>query len=66
MVIEHNHGRGMFDAGHCWTCGRENGLIPHYWRVQREEDTLWAAQRWARRARGFAVWALCSSGSASR
>jgi hypothetical protein len=46
MVIQHNHGQGVFDAGHCRACAREAGVMNHYWRLQREEDALRAAQRW--------------------
>ena len=63
MLTQHNHGTGVFDPGHCQACARQVGLLQHYWRVQREEDSLRAAERWARQAHRFAIWALCSSGA---
>jgi hypothetical protein len=63
MLTNHEHRPGEFDAGHCRACAREAGLLQHYHRVQREEDTLRVAQRSAWRARTLAIWALCSSGA---
>jgi hypothetical protein len=63
MITDHDHRPGEFDADHCRACAQETGLLHHYHRVQREEDTLRAAQRSAWRARSLATWALCSSGA---
>jgi hypothetical protein len=63
MLTQHHHGTGVFDPGHCQACARQAGLLHHYWRVQREEDSLRAAELWARQAHHFAIWALCSSGA---
>jgi hypothetical protein len=62
MITQHDHRPGKFDAGHCRACAREAGLLDYYRRVQWEEDTLRIAEWSSRRARRFAVWALCSSG----
>lgn len=62
MLTEHQHKPGMFDPGHCRSCGRETGLLNHYNRVQREEQTLKEAHWCARQARSYAVRALWSSG----
>ena len=62
MLIQHAHGPGVFDAGHCRACAGEAGLLDHYRRVRREEAALRNAQRRARQTRTFAVWALCTSG----
>jgi hypothetical protein len=62
MLIQHNHEPGPFDAGHCWACAREAGLLDHYQRVQREEAALRVAGHWARQARRLAMWALCPAG----
>jgi hypothetical protein len=40
MLIEHQHKTGEFDPGHCRRCARETDLLDHYWRVQREEQTI--------------------------
>jgi hypothetical protein len=58
VPIGHDHPVGWFDAGHCQACAREAGLLDHYRRVQREEASLWQAQRWALTARQWARWAL--------
>jgi hypothetical protein len=50
MPLTHQHPPGVFDPGHCHTCAREADLLDHYWQVQREEDTLRQAQRWAHQA----------------
>ena len=42
---------------------RQTGLLHHYWRVQREKDSLRAAGRLARQAHRFAICALCASGA---
>jgi len=62
MLTEHQHKPGVFDPGHCRDCAHEAGLLDHYWRVQQEENRLRATRRWARQARSFAIWALCSAG----
>jgi hypothetical protein len=62
MLIEHQHQPGSFDPGHCRDCARETDLLDHYHHVQRQEQTLRQAHRWARQARRHATWALGSSG----
>lgn len=62
MLIEHQHKPGVFDPGHCRNCAHEADLLDHYHRVQREEDSLRATQRWARQANRNATWALWASG----
>jgi hypothetical protein len=62
MLIEHRHRPGVFDPGHCRICAREADLLDHYWRVQREEDSLRATERKAGQARRIATWALWASG----
>jgi hypothetical protein len=62
MLIEHQHQPGVFDPGHCPNCARETDLLDHYHRVQREEQTVKQAHRWARQARRNATWALGSAG----
>jgi hypothetical protein len=62
MLIEHQHQPGAFDPGHCRDCARETDLLDHYHHVQRQEQTLRQAHRWARQARRHATWALGSSG----
>jgi hypothetical protein len=57
MLTEHHHEPGVFDAGHCWGCARQAGLLDHYHRVQHQEVRLWRAHRGAR-------WALWSSAAA--
>ena len=64
MLIEHSHKPGVFDPGHCRDCARESDLLDHYHHVQRQEQTLKQAHRWARRARRDATWALWSAGTA--
>ena len=59
---QHHHDPGMFDAGHCWSRARQAGLLDHYHHVQRQEQNLREAHRWARQARRYATWALWSSG----
>ena len=63
MITRHDHRPGEFDAGHCRACAQATGLLNHYHHVQREEDTLRAAERSAWRARRLATWALCLSGA---
>ena len=55
MLIDHDHPPGLFDAGHCWACARQAGLLDHYDRVQDQETNLRQAREWA------AIWALGSS-----
>jgi hypothetical protein len=62
MLIQHQHQPGEFDPGHCRDCARETDLLDHYHRVQRQEQTLREAHRWAHRALRAAVWALWSAG----
>ena len=62
MLIEHQHQPGAFDPGHCRDCARETDLLDHYHHVQRQEQTLRQAHRWARQARRHAIWALWSAG----
>jgi hypothetical protein len=62
MLTEHQHKPGVFDPGHCPGCARETDLLDHYWQVQRQEQALTQAHRWARQARCCATWALWSSG----
>jgi hypothetical protein len=64
MLTQHSHEPGLFDAGHCWACARQAGLLDHYRRVQREEARLQETQEWACMARRFAIVALGSSGAA--
>ena len=45
MLLEHRHEPGVFDAGHCWACAGQAGLVDHYRRVQQEEAALWKARR---------------------
>ena len=61
MPTQHRHQPGWFDAGHCRPCAHQAGLLDHYWRVQREEESLRATARWARKARSLAILALGSS-----
>jgi hypothetical protein len=37
MLIDHDHPPGLFDAGQCWTCARQAGMLDHYDRVQDQE-----------------------------
>ena len=62
MLIQHRHRPGVFDPGHCHTCAQQADLLDHYHRVQREEDSLRATERWAGQARRNATWALWGSG----
>src|SRR5918995_3810065 len=62
MLIEHQHRPGEFDPGRCRDCARETDLLDHYHHVQRQEQNLREAHRWARQARRHATWALGSSG----
>ena len=64
MLTLHNHEPGLFDAGHCWACARQAGLLDYYRRVQREEARLQETREWAGTARRFAIVALGSSGAA--
>jgi hypothetical protein len=64
MLVQHHHGPGVFDAGHCRACARQAGLLDHYWQVQQEEATLREAHRSALEARRRASVALWSSGAA--
>jgi hypothetical protein len=64
MLVGHQHKPGVFDAGHCWACARQVGLLDHYRRVQREEARLQETREWAHMARRFAIVALGSSGAA--
>ena len=63
MLTLHNHEPGVFDAGQCWACARQAGLLDHYRRVQQQEATLQEAHEWARAAHRYAIWALWSSGA---
>jgi hypothetical protein len=65
MLIEHQHQHqpGVFDPGHCRNCARESDLLDHYRHVQRQEQILGQAHRWAREGRRHAIWALWSSGA---
>jgi hypothetical protein len=65
MLIEHQHKPGEFDPGHCRDCAGESDLLDHYHHVQRQEQTLREAHRWARQGRRYATWALWSSGVAA-
>ena len=62
MLTEHQHKPGEFDPGHCRDCARETDLLDHYWQVQRQEQALTQAYRWARQARSYAICTLWSSG----
>ena len=62
MLVEHAHPPGRFDPGHCRSCARESDLLNHYWQVQRQEEAVTEAHRWARRAHRHASWALWCSG----
>ena len=64
MLIDHDHPPGLFDAGHCWACARQAGLLDHYDRVQDQETNLRQAREWAWAAHRYAIWALGSSGIA--
>jgi hypothetical protein len=62
MLIEHQHQPGVFDPGHCRDCAHEADLLDHYHHVQRQEQTLREAHRWARQAHRYALGTLWSSG----
>ena len=62
MLTEHQHKQAEFDPGHCRDCARQADLLDHYHRVQRQEQTVRQAHRWARQARAYATWALWSAG----
>jgi hypothetical protein len=64
MLIQHQHKPGVFDPRHCRDCGRQSDLLDHYHHVQRQEQAVREAHRWARQARRHAVWALWSPGVA--
>ena len=64
MLTQHHHEPGLFDAGHCWACASQAGLLDHYRRVQREETRLQETREWASMARRHAIVALGSSGAA--
>ncbi len=64
MLTQHHHEPGVFDAGHCWACALQAGLLDHYRRVQREEACLQETRDWACTARRYAILALGSSGAA--
>jgi hypothetical protein len=64
MLTEHDHEPGLFDAGHCWACASQAGLLDHYRRVQREEAELQVTQELASMARRYAILALGSSATA--
>jgi hypothetical protein len=64
MLTQHHHAPGRFDAGHCWACARQAGLLDHYRRVQQEEARLQETREWAYTARRYAILALGSSGTA--
>jgi hypothetical protein len=61
MLTQHRHRPGRFDAGHCRACAHQAGLLDHYWRVQREEESLRTTARWGRNSRSLAILALGSS-----
>ena len=62
MLTQHRHQPGRFDAGHCRARAHQAGLLDHYWRVQRAEESLRATARWARKARSLAILARGLSG----
>jgi hypothetical protein len=61
MLIDHDHPPGRFDAGHCWACAHQAGMLDHYDRVQDQEANLRQAREWAWAAHRYAIWALGSS-----
>ena len=62
MLTEHQHRPGEFDPGRCLEWARDTDLLDHYHHVQRPQQTLREAHRWAWRAHRQASWALwCSS-----
>jgi hypothetical protein len=52
MLIDHDHPPGLFDAGHCWACAHQAGLLDHYDRVQDQEANLRQAREWPGRPTG--------------
>jgi hypothetical protein len=64
MLVGHHHEPGVFDAGHCWVCARQAGLLDHYRRVQQQEAAQGEAHGLASAARRHASVALWSSGVA--
>ena len=64
MLTQHHHEPGLFDAGHCWSCASQAGLLDHYRRVQHEEARLQETREWAGMAHRYAIVALGSSGTA--
>jgi hypothetical protein len=64
MLIEHQHKPGLFDPGHCLDCARATDLLDHYDHIQRQEQVLHQAHRWAHQGRRHATWALWSAGAA--
>src|SRR4029453_15536867 len=46
MLIDHDHPPGLFDAGHCWACAHQGGMLDHYDRVQDQETNLPQAREW--------------------
>jgi hypothetical protein len=61
MLIDHDHPPGRFDAGHCWACARQAGMLDHHDRVQDQEINLRQAREWAWAAHRYAIWAMGSS-----
>lgn len=61
MLMEHQHQPGVFDPGHCRDCARQAGPLDHFNHVQRQEQALQKAQRWARHAHRHAIWALSAA-----
>ncbi len=47
MLIDHDHPPGRFDAGHCWACAHQAGLLDHYDRAQDQETNLRQDREWA-------------------
>ena len=62
MLIDHDHLPGRFDAGHCWACAHQAGMLDHYDRVQDRKPTSARPGEWAWAAHRYAIWALGSSG----
>jgi hypothetical protein len=56
MLIDHDHPPGLFDAGHCWACAHQAGMLDHYDRVQDQETNLRQAREWAWAAHRYAIW----------
>jgi hypothetical protein len=61
MLIDHDDPPGLFNAGHCWACARQAGLLDHYDRVQDQETNLRQAREWVGAAHRYAIWAVGSS-----